>query len=113
MPSIGVDLAWGERARTGLCALDEGGTVLGSTVAGTDDEIVQWCAPFLKEASVVVSIDAPLVVPNIAGRRLCESALSRCYGSRNAAPHSSNRSMAAFRRWRPRRAPGQAVGTRR
>ncbi len=38
-----------------------------------------------------MAVDAPLAVPNHAGRRLCESDLHRVYGARKAGPHSSNR----------------------
>lgn len=93
--SVGVDLAWGEKAPTGLCAVTANGRVLGSWSCRTLDEIVAWCEPYML-GDVIVPVDAPLVVPNPVGRRECERALSRCYGGRHAGPHSSNRSMPSF-----------------
>lgn len=56
---------------------------------------MDWCAPHMVN-DVIVSIDAPLIVPNLTGRRDCERVISRCYGGRHAGAHSSNRSMPAF-----------------
>ena len=41
----------------------------------------------------VVAIDGPLVIPNAAGQRLCELALSRQFGARHASCHSSNTTL--------------------
>lgn len=40
----------------------------------------------------VVAIDAPLIIENDSGQRLCETLVSRAYGSRHASCHTSNRS---------------------
>jgi len=88
---IGVDLAWGDNARTGLCAVDENGTVLGISTVRTDDEILGWmqaCAP----DSCLVAIDAPLVVENDTGQRACEALVARHFGRFQAYCHSSNTS---------------------
>jgi len=37
-----------------------------------------------------VSIDAPLIINNTSGQRLCESEIGRTYGSRKASCHTSN-----------------------
>ena len=92
---LGIDLAWAERARTGLAALDAGGRLVASTAVVTDDEIVAFVADH-STGPVVATIDAPLVVPNEKGRRLCETLVGAEYGKYNAYAHSSNRSNRLF-----------------
>ena len=96
MRFIGVDLAWGETAWTGLAALDERGRLLDMGRVRSDDEIERWVAPHMA-GPVVVGIDAPLVVPNLQGRRPCESQVSRVFGRFHAGAHSSNLSLPSFR----------------
>lgn len=87
---FGLDLAWSATNATGACALDANGTVIDERLLGSDDEIIDWISNSLDRTGVI-AIDAPLLVPNASGRRPCESAVSRAYGSRKAGPHSSNR----------------------
>jgi predicted RNase H-like nuclease len=90
--ALGVDLAWSESNGSGACALDPDGRVVDERILVTDDEILDWVNDLASE-SAVVAVDAPLLVPNETGRRPCESELSREYGSRWAATHSSNRQL--------------------
>ena len=92
---VGVDLAWGRRAPSGLCAVRPDGTVAGSATVVTDDEIVDWIGRHVPEPAVV-GFDAPLVVVNVSGRRACEALVSRAFGPQRAGAYPSNRSMAAF-----------------
>ena len=91
---LGVDLAWGRRNPTGVCAV-RGGRVRDSALLRTDEEIIRWLAGWTG-GPCVVGIDAPLVVPNATGRRMCESVVTRWLGSRHAGAHSSNTGMPAF-----------------
>jgi predicted RNase H-like nuclease len=59
---VGVDLAWGDRARTGLAALDEQGSLVSLGDARTDDDIVSWLEPFVA-GPCLLGIDAPLARP--------------------------------------------------
>jgi predicted RNase H-like nuclease len=90
--ALGVDLAWTERNGSGACALDADGCVVDERILVADDDIVEWVSGLASD-SAVLAIDAPLLVPNETGRRLCESEVSREYGSRWAAAHSSNRQL--------------------
>src|SRR3712207_1727850 len=93
---VGIDLAWGSKAATGLAVLNERGRLLDVATVHTDDDILSWVhsrAP----SSCVVAIDAPIIVPNLTGRRECETLVSRHFGRYNAGAHSSNRSLPAFR----------------
>jgi predicted RNase H-like nuclease len=92
---LGVDLAWRERGRTGLCAI-EGDRVLDSTTLGGDDEIVAWIERWAGD-EVLVAIDAPLVVANASGRRPCEAVFGHVYAAAHAAAYPANLALPAFR----------------
>ena len=91
----GLDLAWGRRAPSGLCAVRPDGTVAASATLLTDEEIVEWMGLHAPDPTVV-GFDAPLVVVNVSGRRVCEALVSRAFGPQRAGVYPSNRSMAAF-----------------
>jgi predicted RNase H-like nuclease len=95
MRFVGVDLAWGTRRNTGLCALDEQGAVLSSARARTDADIDAWLAPHVL-GDVVVGVDAPVLVTNVSGRRRCEALLSSVFASRQAGCYPSNRANPNF-----------------
>lgn len=95
MTCVGVDLAWGRRAPTGLCAVDAGGRVTASATVTDDRDILAWCGRHAPRPAVV-GFDAPLVLTNAAGRRQCEQLLSRAFGAQKAGAHSSNLSMPVF-----------------
>lgn len=88
---VGIDLAWGTRARTGLAAVAGGGALLRSTSAVTDAEIDGWLADL--GGVVNVAIDAPLIVTNPSGMRACERLVTRSYGAYEAGCHPSNLAM--------------------
>lgn len=92
---LGIDLAWAERARTGLAALDADGRLVASIAVVTDDEIVAFVAAHARGA-VVAAIDAPLVVPNDTGQRDCERLLNAEFGRYSAGAHPTNRSRPWF-----------------
>lgn len=95
MPVIGVDLAWGPRGRTGLCAVD-GDRVLDSTSVVSDEDIDAWIMRWSAE-DMLLAIDAPIVVENEVGARPCEWVLGSAYAAQHAGPLPANRSMASFR----------------
>lgn len=92
---LGIDLAWAERARTGLAALDDAGRLVASTSVVTDDDVVAFVAAHARGA-VVAAIDAPLVVPNETGQRACERLLNAEFGRYSAGAHPTNRSRPWF-----------------
>lgn len=89
MHFVGIDLAWGERARTGLAVLDDAGTLVHLSAATTDDTIATALAPYLDD-ECLVAIDAPLIVANATGNRPCEAALNRDFARFEAGAHPSN-----------------------
>lgn len=79
MRFIGIDLAWSLRKThlpdTGGVVLDDNGKVVAHGHLTTDDAIVAFVLENKDAAGCIVGIDAPLVVPNATGRRVCEAAL--------------------------------------
>lgn len=94
MTSIGVDLAWGDKGTTGLCAI-VGDQVMASTTLRTDAEICDWLRPWLGPATIV-AVDAPLVVPNATGQRPAERLVAVLFGAAGGSAHSANRSRPSF-----------------
>ncbi len=90
--ALGIDLAWSERNPSGCAAYAGDGRLLDERLVTTDDEVLEWVGRWAAEVAAL-AIDAPLEVPNLAGRRPCESELHRVYGGRKAGPHSSNRTL--------------------
>ncbi len=88
MRIIGVDLAWGSRNPSGLCAV-ENGRAVDSTLLRTDSELLDWLWPQTR-GPCVVAFDAPLVVTNPTGARDCERTITRCFGRFHAGCHPSN-----------------------
>jgi predicted RNase H-like nuclease len=94
---IGIDLAWqSERNTTGIAIArgDRSGAALLDVTSGIRglDEIAAFIQRFATEHTVI-AIDAPLIIRNKAGRRPCESEISRRFGARHAGAHSSNLSL--------------------
>lgn len=91
---IGLDLAWSARNRTGVAvAIREGsGYRLRDAVAlRSDDEILAHIAEAIGDAPCLVTVDAPLRVPNEFGKRECERLLTADYAVRRAGTYPSNR----------------------
>lgn len=92
---LGVDLAWSQRARTGLAVVDESGRLVSSHSSVTDEKIDQWIAENAHSARVI-AVDAPLVVPNPTGQRVCENLIGKAFGRYNASAHVSNQTKPYF-----------------
>lgn len=93
---VGVDLAWGERARTGIAVADGDGRLLASTSVVTDDDVAAFLLPYDDGGALVAAIDAPLIVTNATGRRECEALAQQRFGRYNAGPYPSNLSRPWF-----------------
>jgi predicted RNase H-like nuclease len=76
MHFVGLDLAWGEKNQTGVAVIDSGGRLLHVGGAQDDASIEAAIAQFVN-GECLVAIDAPLIVNNATGYRLCETALNR------------------------------------
>jgi predicted RNase H-like nuclease/ppGpp synthetase/RelA/SpoT-type nucleotidyltranferase len=92
---VGIDLAWGERAASGLAVLDEGGTLVHLSRATTDAHIAEALGAFVS-GDCLVGIDAPLVVNNATGNRPCEAALNHDFARFDAGTHPTNTGKPEF-----------------
>lgn len=92
---LGVDLAWGQTAKTGLAAVSEDGELLSVTDAVTDEDITSHLKDW-GDGPVLVAFDAPIIVNNDIGNRPCERLVGRYFGRYRAFCHSSNRANPAF-----------------
>jgi predicted RNase H-like nuclease len=92
---LGIDLAWGEgseerlAADTGVVALDERGRVLDAGWTSGIGKTLAWIDRFAAP-DVLVFVDAPLVVENASGQRLCEKQTGQRYGRWQVSANTTN-----------------------
>ncbi len=92
---LGVDLAWAEGTaarpanESGLACIDENGRVLEAGWARGTAAVLAWIDA-MWEPGAVLAVDAPLVVNNPTGMRLCERETGRRYGSWYVSANASN-----------------------
>jgi predicted RNase H-like nuclease len=85
MRVLGVDLAWGEGTadrlakETGLVAAEPSGRIVDAGWACGLIEVTAWTNQ-LAAPNTLVLIDAPLIVTNEAGQRMCERQVGQRYG---------------------------------
>jgi predicted RNase H-like nuclease len=92
---VGIDLAWGTKAQTGLAVLDNAGRLLDVTAASTDDDIAMWMSTYAP-GTCVVAIDAPIIVTNPTGARDCERQLTQHFRRYHAGTHPTNTTNPLF-----------------
>ncbi|PJF36547.1 MAG: DUF429 domain-containing protein [Candidatus Thermofonsia Clade 1 bacterium] len=94
---LGIDLAWSARNASGVAALSlsEGRARLAEAprLARTDAEIGAFVARYADCKPLLVAIDAPLCVPNVAGRRLGDALISKAFARHGAGAHPANRML--------------------
>ena len=84
-PYLGIDLTRGggtatrHAKETGLALIDETGTVLHAGWARGIDAVDEWIVE-IAPPGAVIAINAPLVVENPRGMRLCERQVDMGYG---------------------------------
>ena len=95
MNFVGIDLAWGERAPSGVAVLDDSGSLVRLSRATTDEQIAEALSDYVA-ADCLVGIDAPLVVNNPTGNRPCEAALNHDFARFDAGTHPTNTGKPEF-----------------
>lgn len=94
---LGLDLAWSTRNLTGAAALrgDSTGASLIEvpTLLRDLEAIVGFIQRHAGDGPAIVTVDAPLLVPNVAGRRPAEAQLSRDFRTFEAGAHPANRAL--------------------
>lgn len=97
MMFVGLDLAWGERNPSGLAMLRWQESCLREVTPArlldTDEQICHAIAEQDTGDTLVIAIDAPLVVPNLTGERPVESEMRRRFARFHAACHPANRRL--------------------
>lgn len=95
MRFLGVDLAWGEgsadkqAADTGVAALEKSGRVVAAGWTCGIAQTLSWIDEHAG-ADALLFVDAPLVVENPAGQRLCEKQTGQRYGRWKASANTTN-----------------------
>jgi len=92
---VGLHLAWGEKNQTGVAVIDSDGRMLHVGAAQDDASIEAAIGPYLSD-ECLVAIDAPLIVPNVEGRRIAEIELGKDFMRFDAGPHSANKANPLF-----------------
>ena len=92
---VGLDLAWGEKNKTGVAVVDDDGVLVEISAQTDDASILKAVKPFVAD-DCVVGIDAPLIVTNPKGNRPCEAALNKDFAKFQAGAHPSNTGKPEF-----------------
>jgi len=94
MKFIGLDLAWSARNKTGAAVIvgdPEHGELVVTTLLHGDDEIAEFVLQHAGDGPALVTIDAPLWVPNAAGRRPAEAEIGAAFRPYRLAAYPANR----------------------
>lgn len=95
---VGVDLAWGEGTairppnETGLACIAASGEVIDAGWARGLTGTLAWIATVTGREDALVAVDAPLVVTNSSGQRLCEKQVGQRYGRWQVSANTTNTS---------------------
>jgi len=95
---VGIDLAWGERNRDGLCLIEADGPrarVVDSGWTLGDAALWEWLGRQVGDRPCQVAVDAPLVCPNRTGSRPVDRQTHRLFGRQHAGCHPSNARLCA------------------
>lgn len=96
MKIIGLDLAWSSKNNSGVALFEataESLKLLDVCLLKSDAEIQNYVRKNAANESVLIPIDAPLVVPNQTGRRPVDDIVSKLFGKYHASAHSANRNI--------------------
>ncbi len=91
---IGIDLAWSDRnpsAGAVIKAEVEHGTLIHWKPLGSNEEIIDFISRRAGNNPALVSIDAPLIVPNNTGIRPCDRQITREFRCYHAGTFPANR----------------------
>jgi predicted RNase H-like nuclease len=89
---LGVELAWSDghtSYESGVVAVDEQGVVVDAGWTVGVDATVAWAGQHAIDDAVIF-VDAPLVVANETGQRLCEKQVGQRYGRWKVSANSTN-----------------------
>jgi len=93
---IGVDLAWREGSadlvanETGVAVIDSDGRVLDAGWKRGVEQTIAWVDSAAADGDAVMFVDAPLVVRNETGQRLCEKQVGQRYWRWKVSANTTN-----------------------
>jgi predicted RNase H-like nuclease len=93
---IGVDLAWREGTadvpanETGVAVIDGDGRILDAGWTRGADDTISWAEGAAGDGDAMMFVDAPLVVGNLTGQRLCETQVGQRYGRWKVSANTTN-----------------------
>lgn len=93
MTLVGIDLAWGERNPDGVCLVRgsrRAAAICETALVRGDDELLAWIAERTGGAPALLTVDAPLVIPNATGTRPVDRETHRRFHAQHAACHPAN-----------------------
>jgi predicted RNase H-like nuclease len=97
---VGVDLAWAvDRRHTGVAVMEGGARGVSLTDLSAELHSLEGVTQFIRahlSKSMVVAVDASLIVNNDIGQRPCETEIGRIFGHCHASCHSTNRTQRYF-----------------
>lgn len=90
---IGIDFAWrSDKHPTGAVLMRgdrSGARVDGLSTLRSGEAVLDFVLANATE-NIIIAIDAPLIIVNEAGQRLCETEIGKRYGRNDASCHTSN-----------------------
>ncbi|MCU0493647.1 MAG: DUF429 domain-containing protein [Chloroflexaceae bacterium] len=95
---IGLDLAWSARNRSGAAVIRGdgcGGRLAHVALLSDDESILGYVLRHAGDGPAIVTVDAPLWVPNATGRRPAEAEIAQAFGRYQAGAHPANRGLLA------------------
>jgi predicted RNase H-like nuclease len=95
MHFVGLDLAWGEKNRSGIAVIDADGRLLHVGTAHDNADIEAVLAPYVAD-ECLVAIDAPLIVTTPDSYRPAETAYNRDFQRFHAGAYPANTSNPRF-----------------
>lgn len=97
MKFLGIDLGWSSGA-SGLCCLGWQGDkleLLDLQCQGSIADILNWVETWIApEESGVIAVDAPTLIPNATGMRLCDRLTHQHFGRFHAGSYPANLGLA-------------------
>lgn len=93
---LGVDLAWRDKDdrrpanESGVVILDGQGRVLNAGWTRGSDATITWIMEAAADRPALLFVDAPLIVTNTHGQRICETQVGQRYGRWKVSANSTN-----------------------
>jgi hypothetical protein len=93
---LGIDLAWREgddsllANETGVAVIDEGGRIVDADWTRGVQHTIDWANSAAGDGDTFMFVDAPLVVRNEKGQRLCETQVGQRYWHWKVSANTTN-----------------------